>query len=110
MKMVVAFIRNERLQQVQDALLKSGITGFTISPTLGVGELRGAEGRGGLVQHIRVEAAVPDTWLDHAVGVLRAASATGRHGDGVIFVYNLERAIKIRSGTEGESVLIPAAQ
>ncbi len=112
MKMVMALIRNERLRQVQEALLKTGITGFTISATLGMGELRKLgtpPGREGMVQHIRVEAAVPDSWGDTAVEVLRNASTTGRPGDGIIFVYSLDRAIKIRSGKEGEGILIPGA-
>ena len=110
MKMVMALVRNERLQKVQDALLKAGITGFTISATLGMGELRKSgvpPGRQGMVQHIRVEAAVPDTWTDRAVNILRDASATGHAGDGLIFVYRLDRAVKIRSGQEGEDILIP---
>jgi len=110
MKMVMALVRNERLHHVREALLKAGITGFTVSATLGMGELRklrASPGREELVQHIRVEVAVPDTWADRAVEVLRDASATGYPGDGVIFVYNLDRAVKIRSGREREGILIP---
>ena len=112
MKMVMALIRNEQLRQIQDALLNAGVTGFTISPTLGVGELRGApepSGRQGMVQHIRVEVAVPEAWVGGTVDILRSASATGQPGDGVIFVYSLDRAVKVRSGEEGEGVLIPSA-
>ena len=110
MKMVMALVRNECLQQVQKALMDTGIFAFTVSPTLGVGELRGApepSGRQGMVQHLRVEAAVPDSWADLAVDILRRAGATGRPGDGVVFVYGLERAVKIRTGEEGDPILIP---
>lgn len=110
MKMVMALIRNERLQKVQEALLNAGITGFTISVTLGMGELRTSgvpPGREGMVQHIRVEAAVPDAWADRVVEILRDASATSSPGDGIIFVYSLDRAVKIRNRQEGENILIP---
>jgi nitrogen regulatory protein PII len=106
-------IRNERLQQVQEALLKARIRGFTVSATLGMGEspaTAGPTGRPALVQHLKVEAALPDLWVSQAVEILRQAATTGKPGDGVIFVYDLDRAVKIRSGEEGEEILIPAAR
>lgn len=110
MKIVMALIRNDRVRQVQEALLKTGIKGFTMSGTLGMGELRNLDPTGNedLVQHIRVEIALPDVWVETAVRVLRNSAATGHPGDGLIFVYPLERAIKIRNGEENEQILLPS--
>ena len=112
MKMIMALIRNDRVRHVQEALLKTGIKGFTMSGTLGMGELRNVEPTGveNLVQHVRVEIALPDAWVETAIHVLRKSAETGHAGDGVIFVYPLERAIKIRNGKENEQVLIPDFQ
>ena len=110
MKMVMALIRNECLSQVQEALMNAGFTAFTVSATLGVQKLPGSpgpSGQQGIAHHIRLEAAVPDSWVHWAVDILREAATTGQPGDGVIFVYDLERAVKIRTGEEGDPILIP---
>ena len=108
MKMIMALIRNDKRGAVQEALLNAGLTGFTMSSTMGLGEMTGMaepSGRAGMVPHIRVEVGVPDNWVDYTVDILRNASSTGQAGDGLIFVYTLDRAVKIRSGEEGERVL-----
>ena len=105
MKMVVAMIENDKLQQAQSKLEGIGITGYTVSATIGAGETSSGDGRQGMRQHLRIEVATPDMWADSVVDALRSAAGAG--ASGVIFVYTLDRAVKIRTGDEGEGFLMP---
>ncbi len=105
MKMVVAMIENDRLKQAQSRLEDMGITGYTISATIGAGEHSGKSFAVGMRQHLKIEVATPDMWVDSVVDALRSAAGAG--ASGVIFVYTLDRAVKIRTGDEGEGFLMP---
>ncbi len=103
MKMVMAMIENDKLQQAQSRLEDMGITGYTISATIGAGEHSGKSFAVGMRQHLKIEVATPDMWVDSVVDALRSAAGAS----GVIFVYTLDRAVKIRTGDEGEGFLMP---
>ena len=108
MKMVMAFIRNDRLRSAQEALGKIGITAYTVSATIGVGEhgrQASQEGQPELLQHLRIEVAVRDHWEDQVVEALIRAGRSGEQSQGIILVYDIARAVKIRTGEEGDNIL-----
>lgn len=109
MKLIQGIIRNDRLKDVQRALEKIGVTVYTLSATIGSGERhRGdADDRGSLRPHLRLEIAVPDSLEDHVIAAIRSAADVGESAEGVIFVLPLQRAVKIRTGQEGNPAIMP---
>ena len=103
MKMVMAIVRNDRLSGIQESLRDAGITAYTVSATIGVGEHGGEQPR----QHLKIEMAIPDMWENAALRALRRGGSNGESSEGIIFVYTLDRALKIRTGDEGEGILAP---
>ena len=96
---------SHKLKQAQSKLEDTGITGYTVSATIGAGAYSGASSAVGMRQHLKIEVAAPDMWVDPVVDALRSSAGAG--GSGVIFVYTLDRAVKISTGEEGESFLMP---
>ena len=112
MKKIEAVIQPHKLDDVKEALIAIGIDGMTISEVRGHGRqkghteiYRGAEYTVDLIPKVRVELVVPDSRLDESLNALTAAARTGKIGDGKIFVYPVEEAIRIRSGERGEGAL-----
>ncbi len=103
MKMVMAIVRNDRLASIQESLRDAGITAYTVSATIGMGEHDREQPR----QHLKIEVAIQDMWENTAVEALRKGASTGEPAEGMIFVYPLDRALKIRTGEEGEGILAP---
>ena len=110
MKMVLAILRPERLQEVQAALMEIGVSGFTITEGRGAGSqegyiecYRGFEHRVGMTAKVRIEVAVSDDQAEEVVEVMRSAASTGEVGDGKIFVYALDSCTRIRTGEIGEA-------
>jgi nitrogen regulatory protein P-II 1 len=109
MKKIEAIIRHERLQEVQDALDQLGVSGLTVSEVVGCGrqkgyteQYRGVSANISLLPKIKVEAVVPSEVADSAVDAIVEAARTGAVGDGRVFVYDVEQAIRIRTGEYGE--------
>ncbi len=112
MKMVKAIIRPSKIEEVRDALHKVGVQGMTLSEVKGCGRqkghtelYRGAEYVVDLLPKIMLESAVADELVDKAIEAIQKTAATGRIGDGKIFVTNIERAVRIRTGDTGEEAL-----
>ena len=112
MKMISAVIKHFRLDNVRDALVKAGITGMTIIEVKGFGKqkghvevYRGAKFEVNLLPKIKIEVAVSDDKLDEVLDIIVNAARTGEIGDGKIFVYNIEDAVRIRTGERGEEAL-----
>jgi len=112
MKKVEAIIRSERLQAVQDALDGIGASGLTVTEVLGCGrqkgyteQYRGSRANISLLPKIKVESVLPDDLIDRAVEAIVSAGYTGQPGDGLIFVWPIEQAVRIRTREEGEDVL-----
>jgi nitrogen regulatory protein P-II 1 len=112
MKKVEAIIRSERLQAVQDALDGIGASGLTVTEVMGCGrqkgyteQYRGSRANISLLPKIKVESVLPDDAVDKAVEAVVAAAYTGQPGDGRIFVWPIEVAVRIRTGERGEEVL-----
>ncbi|HEY5225176.1 MAG TPA: P-II family nitrogen regulator [Methylovirgula sp.] len=112
MKYIVAIIQTYRLDPVREALLKLGIEGMTVTEVRGYGRqkghkeiYRGAEYVIAFVPKLKIEVAVPDDRAEAAVMAIREAAHSGEIGDGKIFVFNLEDAMRIRTGESGEDAL-----
>ena len=109
MKKIVAIIRHERLQEVQDALDQLGVSGLTVSEVVGCGrqkgyteQYRGVQANISLLPKIKVESVVPTDLVDRAVEAIVEAARTGNVGDGRVFVHSIEQSVRIRTGESGE--------
>ena len=112
MKLVIAIIKPFKLDDVRDALGEVGITGMTVTEVRGFGRqkghtelYRGAEYVVDFLPKLKLEIAVPDERVERVVETIRETAASGRIGDGKIFVTHLERAVRIRTGEEGDPAL-----
>ena len=112
MKLVTAIIKPFRLDDVRDALARIGIQGMTVTEVKGFGRqkghtelYRGAEYVVDFLPKIKVEVAIDDEQLDSVIEAVSNAAKTGKIGDGKVFVYPLEQAIRIRTGESGSEAL-----
>ena len=112
MKLVTAIIKPFKLDEVREALSTIGVQGITVTEVKGFGRqkghtelYRGAEYVVDFLPKVKVEAAVSDDILDQAIEAIEKAAATGKIGDGKIFVFDLEQAIRIRTGETGTDAL-----
>ena len=112
MKKIEAIIRSERLQQVQDALDELGVSGLTVSEVMGCGrqkgyteQYRGSRANISLLPKLKVESVVSGDLLERVVDAIVAAAYTGETGDGRVFVYDVDQAIRIRTGERGEQTV-----
>jgi nitrogen regulatory protein P-II 1 len=111
MKLVMAIIRHEHLQEVQDVLDECGVSGVTVTEVKGCGAQRGytEHYRGTAVNislrpRLKVEAVMRAEIVDRVVEMMAGAARTGQDGavgDGKIFVLNVEQAVRIRTGERG---------
>jgi len=112
MKLITAIIKPFKLDDVRAALSEIGISGMTVTEVKGFGRqrghtelYRGAEYVVDFVPKTRVEVAVKDDLLDQVVEAIVAAARTGKVGDGKIFVSEIERVVRIRTGEGDEQAL-----
>jgi nitrogen regulatory protein P-II 1 len=112
MKKIEAVIRHSQLDVVKSALIEAGVLGMTITEVRGFGRqkgqkevYRGAEYAVDLVPKIRLDIVLADDQIDACLNVLTEAARTGKIGDGKIFVYGVEQAIRIRTGEDGPEAL-----
>jgi nitrogen regulatory protein PII len=105
MKMVTAIIKPFKLDDVREALSEVGVTGVTVTEVKGFGRqkghtelYRGAEYVVDFLPKIKLEVAVNSDQLERVVEAIQQAANTGKIGDGKIFVYELERVMRIRTG------------
>ena len=112
MKKIEAYIRPFKLDDVKNALTAIGITGMSVSEIKGFGKqrghseiYRGSEYTVDFLPKLKLEIIVRDGDLDDAIDAVIDSASTGRLGDGKIFVYDVQDAIKIRTGESGDSIL-----
>lgn len=112
MKKVEAVIKPFKLDDVREALSNIGVSGLTITEVKGFGRqkghqelYRGAEYQVDFLPKVKIELVINDDILDRVVEAITDSAKTGKIGDGKIFVYNVERAIRIRTGEEGKDAL-----
>ena len=112
MKLIAAIIKPFKLDDVREALSGIGVQGITVTEVKGFGRqkghtelYRGAEYVVDFLPKVKLEIAVDDGLVDKVVEAICSTANTGKIGDGKIFVYNLESAIRIRTGETGPSAL-----
>ena len=112
MKMIIAIIKTFKLDDVRDALGEVGVQGMTVTEVRGFGRqkghtelYRGAEYVVDFLPKLRLEIAVSDDRAEAVIEAICGAAASGRIGDGKIFVHDLQQAIRIRTGEEGDDAL-----
>lgn len=112
MKKIEAIVRPGKLETIKEALSKLGIRGLTVSNILGCGNqkgykeiYRGQEVKIQLLPKIRLEIVLPDELAEEAIDAIIETARTGNVGDGKIFVYDVQEAIRIRTGDKGLSAL-----
>ncbi|WP_075214133.1 P-II family nitrogen regulator [Mongoliimonas terrestris] len=105
MKIVLAIIKPFKLDEVRDALTALGVHGLTVTEVKGYGRqkghteiYRGAEYAVSFLPKLKLEVAVASDQADKVVEAIAAAAKTGQIGDGKIFVYPIEQAVRIRTG------------
>ena len=105
MKMIMAVIKPFKLDDVREALAGTGIAGITVTEVKGFGRqkghtelYRGAEYVVDFLPKVKLEVAVTDEQVDVVVEAIVKAAGTGKIGDGKVFVYSLERVVRIRTG------------
>ncbi len=112
MKLIEAIIKPFKLDDVREALTTAGVQGLTVTEARGFGRqkghkeiYRGAEYEVSFLPKLRLEIAVPDEMADKVVDTIRESAATGQIGDGKIFVFDMEKAVRIRTGeTDNEAL------
>ncbi len=112
MKLVTAVIKPFKLDDVKDALKAAGVTGITVTEVRGFGRqgghtetYRGAEYKIDFVPKVSVEVVVENGAVDGAVDAITKSAATGKIGDGKIWVTDVDRIVRIRTGEEGSDAI-----
>jgi nitrogen regulatory protein P-II 2 len=112
MKLVTAIIKPFKLDDVREALSDIGVQGITVTEVKGFGRqkghtelYRGAEYVVDFLPKVKIEAAVSADMADRVIEAISKAANTGKIGDGKIFVFDLEQAIRIRTGEAGPDAL-----
>jgi nitrogen regulatory protein P-II 1 len=108
MKLITAIVKPFKLDDVKDAVKAAGVTGITVTEVRGFGRqgghtevYRGAEYNIDFVPKVKLELVVDDAVVDTVVEAITTAAATGKIGDGKIWVSTIERLVRIRTGEEG---------
>ena len=112
MKKVEAIIKPFKLEEVKDALGDVGIEGMTVSEVKGFGRqkghteiYRGSEYTVDFLPKIKIEMVLPDASVEAAVGAIIKAAKTGKIGDGKIFVFPVDQAVRIRTEEKGDAAV-----
>lgn len=112
MKLVSAIIKPFKLDEVREALSDVGINGLTVTEVKGFGRqrghtelYRGAEYVVDFLPKVKVELVITDALVEQAVEAITKAARTNKIGDGKIFVTDVQRVIRIRTGEEGEEAI-----
>ncbi|KWT84057.1 P-II family nitrogen regulator [Candidatus Magnetominusculus xianensis] len=112
MKKIEAIIKPFKLDEVKDAINAIGVQGMTVVEVKGFGRqkghtelYRGAEYVIDFIPKIKIELVVADNMVEKVINTIEKTAKTGKIGDGKIFVYNIEDALRIRTGERGEIAL-----
>ncbi|GAB5099319.1 Nitrogen regulatory protein P-II [Candidatus Paraburkholderia calva] len=112
MKRITAIIKPFKLDEVREALAEVGLTGLTVTEVKGFGRqkghtelYRGAEYVVDFLPKVKIEVVVANDQTDQVIDAIIGAARTGKIGDGKIFVAEVERVIRIRTGEENEAAV-----
>ena len=114
MKLISAIIKPFKLDDVREVLSEIGVQGITVTEVKGFGRqkghtelYRGAEYVVDFLPKVKIEVAIDDDLVERVIEAIGKAANTGKIGDGKIFVFDLEQAIRIRTGESGPEALCP---
>jgi nitrogen regulatory protein P-II 1 len=112
MKQITAIVKPFKLDDVREALAEVGVTGLTVTEVKGFGRqkghtelYRGAEYLVDFLPKVKIEVVVNGDAVERCVDAIVAAARTGKIGDGKIFVTNVERIVRIRTGEQDEQAV-----
>jgi|TARA_B110000014_G_scaffold262986_1_gene258385 nitrogen regulatory protein P-II 2 len=112
MKLISAIIKPFKLDDVREAISEIGVEGITVSEVKGFGRqkghtelYRGAEYQVDFLPKVKLEIAVGDEIVERLVEAISKSAHTGKIGDGKIFIYDLEKAVRIRTGEQDVEAL-----
>jgi nitrogen regulatory protein P-II 1 len=112
MKLVTAIVKPHRIEEVKETLRELGVNGLTTTDVEGFGRqrghtevYRGAEYQVDFVPKVKVEIVVDDADVDQVVDAVVKAARTGKIGDGKLWVTDVERVVRIRTGEMGPDAL-----
>ena len=112
MKLIMAILKPHKVDEVREALTAIGVEGMTVSEAQGHGRqkghteiYRGAEYKVSFLPKVKLETVVPDSLVERAVETIISTAATGKIGDGKIFVIDVGQAYRIRTREVGEAAL-----
>ena len=115
MKLITAIVRPEKVNDVLEALFAAEVHGLTISRAQGHGgeteaveTYRGTTVKMELVEKVRIDIGVSDSFVEPTIEALSRAARTGEVGDGKIFVLPVERVVRIRTGEQDQAAVTPA--
>jgi nitrogen regulatory protein PII len=111
-KLITAIVKPFKVDDVKDALKSAGVQGMTVSEVKGFGRqgghtetYRGSEYAIDFVPKVQIELVVDDSQVDSVVDTIRTAAATGKIGDGKIWITEVTRLIRLRTGEEGTDAI-----
>ena len=112
MKQITAIIKPFKLEEVREALGEVGVSGLTVTEVKGFGRqkghtelYRGAEYVVDFLPKVKIEVAIKTELLDQVIEAIEKSANTGKIGDGKVFVFDLQQAIRIRTGETGAEAL-----
>ena len=112
MKLITAVVKPFKVDDVKEALNKIGVLAMTTREVKGVGRqgghtetYRGAEYKIDFVPKVQIEIVTGEEFVDSVVDTIRTAAATGKIGDGKIWVTTVDRLVRIRTGEEGNEAI-----
>lgn len=112
MKLITAVVKPHKLDDVKTALKSAGVQGMTVSEVKGFGRqgghsetYRGSEYAIDFVPKVRIEIITEDSAVDGIVDTIRSSAATGKIGDGKVWITDITRLIRIRTGEEGNDAV-----
>ncbi|MEP0176558.1 MAG: nitrogen regulatory protein P-II [Paraglaciecola sp.] len=112
MKKIEAIIKPFKMDDVREALSEVGVTGMTVTEVKGFGRqkghtelYRGAEYNVDFLPKMKIELVVADEQVDRCIEVIIGTAQSGKIGDGKVFVYDVARVIRIRTGEENEDAV-----
>jgi len=112
MKIIMAIIKPFKLDEVRDALTGIGVHGMTVTEVKGYGRqkghteiYRGTEYAVSFLPKLKIEVAVPTDQVDKVVDTITSTAKTGQIGDGKIFVFGIDQAVRIRTGETNDDAI-----
>jgi nitrogen regulatory protein P-II 1 len=112
MKKIEAIIKPFKMEDVKEALAEIGVEGMTVSEVKGFGRqkghteiYRGSEYTVDFLPKVKIELVLPDDRVQRAMEAIVKSAKTGKIGDGKIFIFNIEEAVRIRTDERGESAI-----